>query len=86
MTENKLSIGRRMMGLKTKEDCFSYVRRYYGVSPYKGQKVKHAVTGSTGVVVEKRSQQQYVYVDFTGKGQRYASPCHPRELIYDVDF
>ena len=73
------------MGLKTKSDCWAYIRRRYGVSPYKGQCVKHTVTGGVGTVVEKRGEQQYVHVDFNNRGQRYAVPCHPEELIYDYD-
>lgn len=73
------------MGLKTNPDCYDWIRRTYLVNPYVGQEVTHSRTGQKGVVVGKRGSQQYVYVDFTGIGRRYASPCHPEELGLQKD-
>lgn len=60
---------------------YDYVKRTYGVEPKVGQKVKHAVTGRTGIVArEDKSAGHYVQVRFDDK--RFALPCHPTELVY----
>jgi hypothetical protein len=59
--------------------AYDYVKRTYGVEPKVGQRVKHTVTGNSGVVArEDKGQAHYVQVKFDGK--RFALPCHPTEI------
>ena len=60
---------------------YDYVRRAYGVDPKVGQRVKHKVTGTSGVIVrEDKSQSHYIKVRFDE--YKHAMPCHPTELDY----
>lgn len=68
-------------GGHTKVDCYDYVRRFYGVDPKIGGRAKHTITGRAGIIVRKRSGDQYVHVRFDG--QKHSLPCHPTELDYE---
>ncbi len=60
---------------------YDYVRRYYGVDPVVGQRVRHTEINKSGVIArESPSQAQYVMVKLDG--QKLASPCHPTALDY----
>lgn len=60
---------------------YDYVKRTYGVDPVVGEKVKHTVTGESGVIArESPGQAHYVRVRFDGKS--FSLPCHPTELEY----
>lgn len=65
-------------------ETYAYVRRYYGVDPVVGARVRHTeMTGprSFGVIArEDPSQGHRVMVRFDG--QKFASPCHPTSLDY----
>lgn len=64
--------------------AYDYVRRTYNVDPQIGQRVKHTVTGNSGVISrEDRSAGHYVQVRFDGK--KHPLPCHPTELEYSPE-
>lgn len=61
-----------------KRDCYSYVRRYYGVPAYPGVHVR--VVGREGVLVRRRTEDQYVYIRFDGE-TKVTGPYHPTDGI-----
>jgi hypothetical protein len=61
-----------------KDDCYAYVRRYYGVPAFVGQRVR--VRGVDGVLVNRRTSNQYVYILFDGSA-RSSGPFHPTDEI-----
>jgi hypothetical protein len=60
--------------------AYEYVKQAYGVNPIIGDTVKHKETGNRGVIVARKSYDNYVYVRF--EGVKYALPCHPEALDY----
>lgn len=62
---------------------YDYIRRTYAVDPVPGERVKHTVTGKSGVIVRTRGDPQYVQVRFDG--QKHSLPCHPTELDYGAE-
>ena len=63
---------------------YEYVKKYYGVPADPGRRVKmagHRPT-ETGVIVRKKSYDQYVHVRFDG--QTFSVPVHPHDLDYEV--
>lgn len=62
---------------------YDYIKRAYAVTPTVGERVRHTVTGNSGIIArEDRSQGHYVQVKFDGR--KFASPCHPLELEYQT--
>lgn len=62
--------------------AYEYIKRSYTFQPQIGRRVKHTVTGKSGVISrEDRSAGHYVQVRFDG--QNHALPCHPMELEYE---
>lgn len=60
---------------------YDYVRRFYGVDPKVGHRVRHIVTKKLGEIrPEKPGLGNYVQVRFDG--QKFPLPCHPTELDY----
>lgn len=60
------------------EDCYDYVRRYYGVPAYIGVRVR--VRNREGVLVNRGPSDQYVYIRFDGD-KRVTGPFHPTDGI-----
>jgi hypothetical protein len=61
--------------------AYDYIKRTYDVTPVVGGRVKHMVTGESGVIArESPGQAHYVRVKFDGKS--FSLPCHPTELEY----
>jgi hypothetical protein len=65
--------------MKRDADRYEYVRNYYGVPAYVGVKV--TVNGRTGVIVQPRAADQYVYILFDGD-KRMTGPFHPTDVTY----
>jgi len=65
-----------------KEPPYAYINRYYGVNVGVGMRVRMKSGGEvkTGIVVAKRSYDQYVHVRFDG--MKFDVPVHPMELEY----
>ncbi len=61
---------------------YSYIRRYYGVDPVIGQRVRHTVTERSGQIVRPTGDPHYVRVRFDG--DKHISNAHPDELAYNV--
>ena len=57
---------------------YEYVKQYYQVPVEVGQRV--SMGHQTGVVVKKRSYDQYVHVRFDGVS--FDVPVHPLDLVY----
>lgn len=66
-----------------REAPYAYVKQYYGVDPVIGARVTMKDDGRIGVIVAKRSYDQYVHVRFDGK--KFDSPVHPLDLIYSCE-
>ena len=64
-----------------KEEPYAYVKRFYGVNPVIGSRVATKDGKKSGVIVRKRSYDQYVHVKFDGTN--FDVPVHPLDLIYD---
>jgi len=63
--------------------AYEYIERTYNVKPVVGQRVFHTVVEKYGVIAkEDHTAGHYVQVRF--EGQKFASPCHPTELEYNV--
>ena len=63
--------------------AYEYVKQKYGVNPEIGARVTFVEKGCTrkeGVIVRKRSYDQYVYVRFDGC--KFDVRCHPLSLEY----
>lgn len=63
-----------------KPQPYDYVRRFYGVDPVIGRRVRLEDTSFEGVIVRRRTYDHRVWVRFDGL--RHASPCHPKSLVY----
>lgn len=63
-----------------KNQAYDYVRRTYGVNPIPGHRVQLENSDRQGVITRRRTYDHYVWVRFDGMG--FASPCHPKSLIY----
>lgn len=62
---------------------YDYIKQNYGVNPKPGNVVYHTVTKQWGVIKrESKSASHYVQVAF--EGSKFAVPCHPTELQYDL--
>lgn len=61
---------------------YDYIKRTYGVTPEPGSRVRHTVTGKSGVIARAIGDPQYVRVRFDGV--TFTVPCHPEELDYAV--
>jgi hypothetical protein len=62
--------------------AYDYIKRTYTFQPQVGRRVRHTVTGDSGVIArEDRSASHYVQVKFDGR--KFAAPCHPMELTYE---
>lgn len=60
--------------------AYEYVKQAYGVNPEIGARVRHNEIDKHGVIVRRKSYDQYVYVKFDG--EKFAKPCHPTALDY----
>lgn len=67
-----------------REQPYAYVKQYYGVDPVIGSRVATQSSSEKkyGVIVRKRSYDQYVHVKFDGT--KFDVPCHPLDLEYGV--
>lgn len=63
--------------------AYEYVKQAYGVNPEIGARVRHNEIDKHGVIVRRKSYDQYVYVKFDGES--FAKPCHPRALDYPAE-
>ena len=74
-----------MLRAMPKEEPYSYVKKYYGVNPVVGARVTTKCdcdkNPKSGVIVRKRSYDQYVHVKFDGVD--FDVPVHPLDLDYD---
>ncbi len=59
---------------------YEYVTQYYGVHPVIGSRVTTKDGKKSGVIVRKRSYDQYVHVKFDGS--KFDVPVHPMDLEY----
>ena len=70
-----------------KKPPYAYVNRYYGVNVGVGQRVQTKGEGGgavkDGIVVSKRSYDQYVHVKFDGT--KFDVPVHPLDLDYNPE-
>lgn len=62
--------------------AYDYVKRTYGVEPVIGARVRHTEINKEGVIVRRKADDQYVWVQFDG--QKHPSPCHPMALDYSA--
>ena len=60
--------------------AYEYVKQAYGVNPEIGARVRHNEIDKHGVIVRRKSYDNYVYVKFDG--EKFAKPCHPKALDY----
>lgn len=65
-----------------REDCYSYVRRNYGVPATVGARVR--VKGREGALARRMSGDQYVYITFDGD-KKWTGPFHPTDGIEYLD-
>ena len=63
--------------------AYEYVKQAYNVNPVIGKRVRHNEIDKFGVIVGRRSYDNYVYVRFDGA--KHPSPCHPLALDYNID-
>lgn len=63
-----------------KEDCYAYVRKYYGVEAYIGKRVR--VKGRGEGVLKRTRQGQYLYIQFDDE-PGIVGPFHP---THGVDY
>lgn len=60
--------------------AYDYIKRFYGVNPVRGQRVRHQVTNKVGTICQAAGDPQYVSVRFDDRS--HSVPCHPTELDY----
>ncbi|MGL5447471.1 MAG: hypothetical protein ACRDBL_09195 [Rhabdaerophilum sp.] len=62
---------------------YAYIERTYGSTFKVGLRVRHTVTGKSGMVTrEDLSQAHYVQVRFDDR--KFSVPCHPKELVIEA--
>lgn len=65
------------------EDCYAYVRQYYGVEAFIHRRVRlKEAEGRTGVLVRQRAGQgHYLYLKLDGQSS-ISGPYHPLDVDY----
>lgn len=64
---------------------YDYVRKYYGVDPRPGSRVRHTETNQFGVIARLRPRDAAHHVQVVFDGHKHSSPCHPTSLDYEPD-
>lgn len=59
--------------------AYEYIRKYYGVNPQVGQRVR-VPDGKIGIIQPVEGDPQYLDVRFNG--QQHTVPVHPTDVEY----
>lgn len=63
--------------------AYDYIKRFYGVTPIRGRRVRHTETGQMGTIMRERaSHGHYVRVRFDDTGPGFS---HPTSLDYSPE-